>query len=57
MLTELGVVGEAVHLDAEAASQLVQADGIQDIFQWTETGALWETTVKVDTVTSSRQQL
>ena len=43
MLTKLGVIGEAVHLDAKAASQLVQAGGIQNVFQWTEAGALWET--------------
>ena len=50
MLTKLGVVSEAVHLDAKAASQLVQAGGIQDVFQRTKTGSLWETTAKVDTL-------
>ena len=42
MLAELGVIGEAVHFDAEAASQLVQAGCIQDVFQRTNTGSLWE---------------
>jgi len=50
MLADLGVIGEDLHLDAKAASQLMQAGGIQDVFQRTKTGSLWQTTVKVDTL-------